>query len=144
MAELLDLLRTYTHAAPSDPNDLSGAYNTKLSPADEAAFQAWAKANNRTRDMYDYDLRGAWKAMAKQSANGHFPDTFKKPNHPTFSNESQYALGPVLQGGQWGNGTFAPGVTNLQFHSPQELTEYMRSVEPDYRLLPPLWLRGRR
>jgi hypothetical protein len=25
--------------------------------------------------------------------NGHWPDTFKKPNHPTFSVESQYATG---------------------------------------------------
>lgn len=40
----------------------------------------------------DYDFRGAYQAaiLDKYNSNSHFPDTFKKPNHPTFSNESIY------------------------------------------------------
>lgn len=143
MAGLLDLLRAAYGTQQPDPNDLSSDYNTKLSPADEAAFQAWAKANHRTGDSYDYDMRGAWKHMVKQSANGHFPDTYKKPNHPTFSNESQYAVGPALQGGQWGDNSFTPGATNLRFRSLAELQQYMGQAEPDSRLVPPSWLRGK-
>ena len=68
------------------------AYDTKLSPEDEAKFQDW-KAKYAPNDSgQDYDLRGAYKAGVTPDPNtGHMPDTFKKPNHPTFSNESQYA-----------------------------------------------------
>jgi hypothetical protein len=45
-----------------------------------------------------YDYRGFWKAMqdgnplAVQSAKtGHWPDLWKLPGHPNFSNESIYA-----------------------------------------------------
>jgi hypothetical protein len=72
------------------PADLTPLYNTPLSPEDEAKFQAWIKSSGRERDLADYDLRGAWKADTKEAANGHLPDTWKKPNHPTFSTESVY------------------------------------------------------
>jgi hypothetical protein len=119
-----------------DVQDMTSQYNTKLSPGDEAAFQRWARAHNRTRDSFDYDMRGAWKAMAKQSENGHFPDTFKKPNHPTFSNESVYAS-PSMPGGTWGDGTFTPAATNLHNFGLLRLLGYMRRVEPDYQLRMP-------
>ena len=47
-------------ASPADPMDFSDRYNTKLTPAEAKAYQAWAKAERRERDVYDYDLRGAW------------------------------------------------------------------------------------
>ena len=75
----------------------SGSFDTKLSPPEEAAFRKW-KARYAPKDSGgDYDLRGAFKAGltpagAEAGADaGHWPDTFKKPNHPTFSNESIYA-----------------------------------------------------
>lgn len=67
----------------------TGQFDTPLTPEEEARFQQWARtlpANLQSTE--DYDLRGAWKADAKAAANGHLPDTWKKPNHPTFSNES--------------------------------------------------------
>lgn len=69
-------------------------YNTVLSPADEQAFQGW-KAQNAPNDSgTDYDLRGAYLAnMQRSPDNGHMGDTFKKPNHPTFSDQSRYATG---------------------------------------------------
>ncbi|HXK19672.1 MAG TPA: hypothetical protein VNG33_17800, partial [Polyangiaceae bacterium] len=40
----------------------------------------------------DYDYQAAERAGVKPDpATGHMPDTFKKPNHMTFSNESQYS-----------------------------------------------------
>lgn len=117
-----------------DPRDMTHEYNTKLSPDEEAAFQKWVAANGKQHDVYDYDMRGAWKSGAAASGNGHFPDTFKKPNHPTFSNESQYAVGPALQGGRWTDSSFTPGPTNLQHRTAQELAEYMARVEPGVKL----------
>ena len=84
-----------------DINDYSDLYNTQLSDEEEQQYQAWAKQIGHERDIYDYDLRGAWKAGAAQAGNGHFPDTFKKPNHHTFSEESQYADGKRNVGGRW-------------------------------------------
>jgi hypothetical protein len=74
--------------APEDP------YSTPLSLHDEAAYQAW-KIQNAPRDSgADYDLRGAYLAgMQRDPDNGHMGDRFKKPNHPTFSDQSQYAVG---------------------------------------------------
>ncbi len=85
-------------------------YDTKLDPVEEAQFQTW-KAKYAPKDSgTDYDLRGAFKAGLTPDPNtGHWPDTFKKPNHPTFSNESQYAVGPdKAKAGHWNGDTFVP------------------------------------
>lgn len=84
-------------------------YNTKLSPDEEKQFQIW-KAQNAPKDSgADYDLRGAYKAQLEKSDNGHWEDTFKKPNHPTFSEESQYSKQhPELPAGHWNNDDFIP------------------------------------
>ena len=84
-----------------DVRDYSDLYNTKLTDEEEKQYQEWAKKIGHEKDVYDYDLRGAWKAGAAQAENGHFPDTFKKPNHQTFSNESQYHNGTTRIGGHW-------------------------------------------
>lgn len=65
-------------------------YNTPLTAKEVIEFDKW-KAKYAPKDSgKDYDLRGAFKAGLKPT-NGHWPDTFKKPNHPTFSRESVYA-----------------------------------------------------
>ena len=78
------------------------AYETKLTPDEEKEFQKW-KAKVAPNDSgQDYDLRGAFKAgVEPDPQTGHMPDTFKKPNHPTFSNESQYAPQAPNLAGQW-------------------------------------------
>lgn len=123
-----------------DERDYSDKHNTKLSDDDEAKYQKWAKANKREKDTYDYDMRGAWKENGgKQSDNGHFPDTYKKPNHPTFSDESIYHGKDGNEGGKWGEKdgktTFKPGKTNKQHRSPEELQEYFNEREPDAQLV---------
>lgn len=126
---------SYADGGAIDPLDFSNRYNTKLTPQQEKQYQAWATKNNRVNDTYDYDMRGAWKAGAGKADNGHFPDTYKKPNHPTFSNESIYNGVDSYQGGTWGkDNSFTPGTTNLQLHSPSELQHYFRHVEPGSQL----------
>lgn len=83
---------------------------TLLAPTDEMIFRQWI-ADQGIKDLdhpaSHYDYRGFWKALqegnpvAVQSAsNGHFPDVWKLPGHPTFSNESKYAtpLAPHWEG----------------------------------------------
>lgn len=91
-------------------------YETKLSSGDEANFQKW-KAQYAPKDSgVDYDLRGAYKAGLKPSAeNGHWPDTFKKPNHPTFSNESIYAKDAPEKAGSWNGDTYVPPASKGSF-----------------------------
>lgn len=125
----------------ADRPDLTGAYNTPLSPSEESQFQKWLAKTGRYGDLADYDLRGAWKTSARQAANGHLPDTFKKPNHPTFSNESKYNGQSGAVGGQWlqrdGRWVFSATPYNVQNMGPSALEAYFRRVEPDSTLLFP-------
>lgn len=126
----------------SDPRDLTAQYNTQLSPEEERAFQAWA--GDKLKDTYDYDLRGAWKDIVsgkiQQDERGHLPDTYKKPNHPTFSNESIYST-PETPGGKWVEKNYkwqyVPSETNLKYRTPSELMDYFKTREPDVRLVIP-------
>lgn len=118
-----------------DPNDYSDKLNTELSAEDEATYQQWAKDNNRTKDVYDFDMRGQWKAgLHDDSPNGHIgDDRFKKPNHPTFSNESNYSGGDTV-GGKWsenaeGKTVFTPSEHNLKNMSKDELKSYFDEYE---------------
>lgn len=136
-------------APPADPNDMTNQYNTPLSPADEAAFQAWGAqqaaqgGRNSAADTYDYDMRGFWKNNGQFSSNGHAGDKFKKPNHPTFSDQSQYHGVDGNEGGAWGGGqngqpwTFTPGASNLKTHDPGDLQRYFQQVEPGNQLILP-------
>lgn len=78
-------------------------YNTSLGPADEQAYTAWKMIHAPNDSGADYDLRGAYKAgMVQDPDTAHFGDQLKKPNHPTFSDQSQYAVGDQLQrAGHW-------------------------------------------
>jgi hypothetical protein len=76
----------------SQPQPVLGPYDTKLSPSEETKFQSWKQKNAPNDSGADYDLRGAYKAgLSPAASNGHWSDLYKKPNHPTFSNESMYA-----------------------------------------------------
>lgn len=107
-------------------------YDTRLSPEQEVRFQAWARSVGRERDTEDYDLRGAWLSGAF-SGDGHGPDTYKKPNHPTFSNESIYSE-PSNEGGRWvpaGDGTwvFWASPTNMRHNALGDLLQYFKDIE---------------
>ena len=92
-------------------------FNTPLTQEMEQQFQYWVgdlsrrMGRNVAMDLYNYDMRGFWLAQKTGNASIdpetlHFPDTFKKPNHPTFSAESIYngtpsPYGKKFQGGIW-------------------------------------------
>lgn len=72
------------------PTDKIG---TKLPADKEKKYQEWRSALPKNLQYEgDYDLRGLWldNPNVKPSANLHFTDKYKLPNHPTFSNESKY------------------------------------------------------
>lgn len=104
---------------------MSGEFETYLNPNEEIAFMNWFQNAKRAGVVYsedsgqDYDFRGYWKDMVAgekglgiHSAETHFPDTYKKPNHPTFSTDSIYAQGEYAQyaqyAGTWSGDTFNP------------------------------------
>lgn len=87
--------------------DYTGEFNTALSPEEETSFQGWLKTSGRERDLADYDMRGFWKSGESQSENEHFPDTYKKPNHETFSDESIYS-NKEHPGGHWSGDIYTP------------------------------------
>jgi len=84
-------------------------YNTPLTPVELKDYVTW-KSKYATNDSgYDYDLRGAFKAgLTPDPQTGHWPDTFKKPNHPTFSVESKYAKFAPNIAGRWDGETYIP------------------------------------
>ena len=81
-------------------------YHTPLASWEKPIFLDWIRTLSqqlgRPLDPDDptYDYRGFWRSqllggrgmgLDPSSGQMHFPDTFKTPDHPTFSNESQYA-----------------------------------------------------
>lgn len=85
---------------PATPR--SPSFDTALNPAEETRFREWKQKYAPRDSGEDYDLRGAFKAgLTPDPKTGHWPDTFKKPNHPTFSVESQYAQFAPDKAGRW-------------------------------------------
>ncbi len=84
-------------------------FETVLSPTDEAVFQQWKSKYAPQDSGQDYDLRGAFKAgLTPDPQTGHWPDTFKKPNHPTFSDQSMYAQFAPEKAGHWEGDKYIP------------------------------------
>ena len=84
-------------------------FDTQLSPFREKQFQSWKQQYAPNDSGQDYDLRGAFKAgLTPDATTGHWPDTFKKPNHQTFSDQSVYAKQFPQLAGSWNGDTFTP------------------------------------
>jgi len=145
---LLAMDRILNALVSSGPLRERPTYDTPLDPADETAFQQWAAAQSQAlgrpllRDLTDYDLRGLYKSTngAPLSA-GHFTDAYKKPNHPTFSSESQYNKGQET-GGQWrkdssGRWSFVASPFNVETTGREALLRYFAEREPDAALVLP-------
>lgn len=126
----------------TDPLDFSGKYNTPIPPEKQPAFDQWATQQQQTTgkdprgDRYDYDVNGFFLSGQATDPRGHATDQFKKPNHPTFSDESQYNGLDGYVGGKWSDKGYEPSVTNLQFRPQPVLQQYFNKVEPDTKLLP--------
>lgn len=105
--------------------------------AAEAMYPNGPSTSMGNQRDYDYE---AWQAAGSPTGEGgHAPDTYKLPNHPTFSNESMYHGKNGAEGGQWtknndGTWTFKPGKTNLEYFSPKQLQDYFNRMEPGNKL----------
>lgn len=101
-------------------------------------------------DAQDYDLQGMYAdggapALAGLQ-RGHGVDTYKKPNHPTFSQESKYST-PERPGGAWwedrtskAGWAFTPSPQMLADgnRTPEGMRRYFDEVEPGVGLrMPP-------
>ena len=118
-------------------------FNTGLNQQEFDEFWNWAKQRygDQERVLYEmgnYDLQGAWKAIKNKEIDfdpktGHLPDTYKKPNHITFSNESKYHDGKKFVGGQWQqNGRkwkFKPSPLTLKLYGEDYLIKYFSEKE---------------
>ena len=135
--------------AAADPNDFSDRYNTPIPPERQAAFnqyvadQTKATGKSPLNDRYDYDVQGDWLGGAARDERGHGSDRYKKPNHPTFSDQSQYHGKDGYVGGHWDQSSqgqytsYTPSQTNLNFRSPTELQDYFTKTEPGIALRSP-------
>ena len=144
-AALAPLAEPPEELAPLVPEAGEDPYATKLTPDEQVRFKQWVaeqsakRGRDVSKDTVDYDLQGQFKANPAADS-GHMPDTFKKPNHPTFSDESQYSGAPgAYRGGHWEGQSFAPSVDMLKNgHEPRALKQYMDEAEPNATLkLPP-------
>lgn len=109
-------------------------YNTFLTPEQEAGFGGWKQQNAPDDSGYDYDLRGAYLAnMQRDPNNNHLGDQFKKPNHPTFSDQSQYAVGDQRErAGHWNGEDFIPPVATRAEGGDIEIPE-PEPISPDLK-----------
>lgn len=130
----------YSTTEEFEEQDFTDQYNTQLTPEEEREFQAWAKAEGRQGDVFNYDLRGAWKEIQSgtmsEDARGHLGDKYKKPNHPTFSDQSIYST-EENRGGHWsvenGKDVFVPG-RELSAAEANYLQQYFAEREPGVQL----------
>ena len=122
-----ELLNTYkpakadpTGILPSNQKGGPISYNPNLAGKDKA-FQKWFGANTPEgkagipySDKLDYDMYSWYRNNPEQTKSAwtegmHWPDTYKRPTHPTFSNESIYST-PENPGGTWDGETFIPNM----------------------------------
>ena len=119
-----------------------------------AGVEGMAPRIDQTGADPDYDLEAAKAAgVNPDPKTGHMPDTYKRPHHMTFSDESKYS-GPGQEGGHWkyvdkggremedtkpgGTWQFFASPFNLTQHTPDELREYFRTHESDGKLFLPI------
>jgi len=83
-------------------------FNTPLTEEEQKEFDNWVAQESKRRgrnilmDKGAYDVQGFWKSGDyTRMKDGHGFDTWKKPNHPTFSNQSIYHGVDGFYGGNW-------------------------------------------
>ena len=115
------------------------AYNSPLTDDERVLYDIWYpmavdSALVNPMDHGVYDIPGFWQSgqWKNKDGRGHGTDTYKKPNHITFSNESKWSAqqgGSPFEGGTWDReGSFIPGKNN--FYSNEEINfEFDRERE---------------
>ena len=124
----------------SDPEMMfRDKYNTQLKPGEKRRFNRWVAKESKRQgrdilmDMGAYDVQGFWKSgdYKRMDQDNHGSDTWKKPNHPTFSNQSKYHGADGWYGGNWTeDGGYQPSKQTLQMYDPGYY-EWMFGTEPN-------------
>ena len=92
-------------------------YNTALTEEEKIKYNAWVASESKRQgrdimwDLGTYDIQGFWKSgdHMKMDEDNHGSDKWKKPNHPTFSNQSNYHNVDGYIGGTWAeDGGYTP------------------------------------
>jgi hypothetical protein len=122
--------------------DWYNKYNTELPQEAIPTFFQWVEKmkeqtgrnillDKNSYDIQGYFLSGDWKNFG----GGHMPDTYKKPNHTSFSDESIYHGVDGFEGGKWekinDKWQFNPSMTNIDIHGAKGLIDYFNEYEPD-------------
>lgn len=129
MAQKAELMKIFAKGGIIDLKEIrkrydSGGYKTSLTPKEEEQFQRWYDKYATARPMSNisknpddvehyYDYRGYWKDNRYNllPPDRHFPDTYKLPGHPTFSDESLHADETA---GHWEGDTFVPAANKFE------------------------------
>lgn len=140
-----DLMRLLM-ASPKTPPD---RFESRMDLADTLNYLAWVKRQSAVHgrdlrmDEQDYDLKGLYRELGGRDLPvGHGTDRYKKPNHPTFSNESIYHT-PDTPGGEWrhenGQDYFYASPHNVKTYGADRLKRYFAEREKGVILvLPPV------
>lgn len=116
-------------------------YTTQLTEGGEQAFQRWHQRTAPWDSGHDYDLRGAFADGIDRDGRGHLPDTYKKPNHETFSDESTYAKHAPDEAGSWDGERYKPkgppAWLRQEVRGRDPMAEANRAMDPEvYRYKP--------
>ena len=117
-------------------------FNTPIPKHKRVEYGMWLQKESERQDRdilmdkEDYDIQGYFLSSRGKDVRGHGPDTFKKPNHPTFSTQSQYHGKQGYIGGIWSEmeKAYYPSSTNLRFWPKKRLEQYFKEVEPGVQL----------
>lgn len=114
-------------------------YNTSLTPSEEIEFKKWVTSESSRQgrdismDLGAYDLRGFWKSgdYKNMDEDNHGSDRWKKPNHPTFSNQSNYHNIDGHYGGNWtDDGGYQPSKQTLNLYG-EDYYGWLFGLEPN-------------
>ena len=108
-------------------------------------YQSRLQKRDVSQDEEDYDLPSYVKSLKfnpgeagkfdPNASSAHLEDTYKKPNHPTFSDQSMYNVPGIQEGGHWTeDGEFTPSEHNLNNMSPDQMTDYFKKADPTAKL----------
>ena len=139
LKEKAELMKLYVSNGITKLDDIITHYNA-YQEGGKITFEQWKQQmqqlypdiemdNNRAGYDYNAYFNNNYNAAIAQLTNlQHFPDTYKLPNHPTFSNESIYHNYPTGNiGGKWvyskpwetrwgGTDAFIPSEANYRNH----------------------------
>ena len=120
----------------SDPLDFTNQYNTELEAENERRFRGWLGALSQregrdlSEDLKDYDYRAQYLDLRGQLPEAPGTDNrYKKPNHMTFTKDSIYSGVDGYVGGEFQEGRFVVGETNM--HDESELKDYFATNNPE-------------